>query len=133
MNIQEMVDNYNANLIKDEEPITFSEMCVQMRAKGITLSHADTSRAYIEDLDAFLVYLETKYAKLIWTDNEIEKMKQLYLDHRAFWQNEFDKCKPSDVEIARQADNLLYTIEHKLGTEEQRQNAIDRFIERVTT
>jgi len=131
MNIAEMVKNYNSELLDGAEPITFSEMCVQMRAKGLTLSHADTAMGYIEDMNERLVYMDTDQAKLIWTDIQIEEIKQSYRDHRAFWQNELDKCKPSDIDIARQANNLHYAIEHKLGTDEQRQKAIDEFIKKV--
>ena len=131
MNIAEMVKNYNSELLDGELPMTFSEMCVRMRAKGLTLSHADTARGYIEDANEHLAYLETDYAKIVWTDEELVEMVAFTLDHRAFWQKELDKCKPSDIEIARQANNLHYAIEHKLGTDAQRQQAIDRFIEEV--
>ena len=131
MNIKEMVDNHNANLVDGEKPMTFSEMCVQMRSRGITLSHADTARGRIEEANERLAYLETDYAKITWTDEELVDMKAFTLDHRAFWQNELCKCEPSDIEIATQANNLLYAIQHEQGTDEQRQKAIDEFIKRV--
>ena len=131
MNIAEMVKNYNSELLEGEEPMTFSEMCVQMRAKGLTLSHADTAMGYIEDANEHLAYLETDYAKMVWTDEELAQMKAFTLDHRAFWRKELCKCQPSDIEIATDANNLHYAIEHKLGTDEQRQKAIDEFIKKV--
>jgi hypothetical protein len=131
MSIEEMVDTYNGDLVDSEEQMTVAEMNAQMRAKGLPISHKAIALAAIEMANDKLAYIDTSEALLVWNDEDIARLKAFNIDMREFWQKELDKCKPSDIQIATEANNLHYAIMHKLGTEAQRQEAIDQFIERV--